>query len=385
MNFSGKLDVIGLGGKLISSIFGFCDVRQFTDTTECLQEEVMIFVNRIAHILHSITVQCNGLPNKNIGDAFLLTWKLPKNASDKEMSFLADQALLCFCKALIELSRYEEFIIDFSISATSRLYKRFPNYHVRIGSGLHMGWAIEGAIGTNSKIDASYLSPHVNTTEFLESSTKAYGVALLISEPFYRLLSPAAQKYVRQVDCVKKSTKADPFGMYTYDSDLTIDWPSDYDNGMSKNIYKKKINVSQKLFAQKAAQKWMKKTEASGKAKVIPITEDPKKTNQKEATKKSPAPEVLILPYEESVWDEDYDLVQLRRNVSESFRLVWQTGIDAYLKGDWQKAAEIFTNTLKLSGGKDGPSKFLIEYMKEHDNKAPSDWQGWRDESSGGH
>jgi hypothetical protein len=91
------------------------------------------------------------------------------------------------------------------------------------------------------------------------------------------------------------------------------------------------------------------------------------------------------LPYEESVWDEDYDLVQLRRNVSESFRLVWQTGIDAYLKGDWQKAAEIFTNTLKLSGGKDGPSKFLIEYMKEHDNKAPSDWQGWRDESSGGH
>ena len=25
------------GGTMISSIFGFCDVRQFTDTTECLQ------------------------------------------------------------------------------------------------------------------------------------------------------------------------------------------------------------------------------------------------------------------------------------------------------------------------------------------------------------
>ena len=44
--------------------------------------------------------------------------------------------------------------------------------------GLHMGWAIEGAIGSNRKIDASYLSPHVNTTEFLESSTKAYGKSL---------------------------------------------------------------------------------------------------------------------------------------------------------------------------------------------------------------
>ena len=38
----GKLNLLG-GGVLIKSIFGFCDVRQFTDTTECLQEEVMLF------------------------------------------------------------------------------------------------------------------------------------------------------------------------------------------------------------------------------------------------------------------------------------------------------------------------------------------------------
>ena len=57
----------------------------------------------------------------------------------------------------------------------------------------------QGAIGSNRKIDASYLSPHVNFTEFLESSTKAYGVALLLSEPFFRMLSPAAAKFCRQV------------------------------------------------------------------------------------------------------------------------------------------------------------------------------------------
>ena len=54
-------------GHLIRSIFGFCDVRNFTDTTECLQEEVMLFVNRIAHILHGIVIQCSGSANKNIG------------------------------------------------------------------------------------------------------------------------------------------------------------------------------------------------------------------------------------------------------------------------------------------------------------------------------
>lgn len=31
-----------------------------------------------------------------------------------------------------------------------------------MGFGLHYGWAIEGAIGSKMKVDASYLSPHVN-------------------------------------------------------------------------------------------------------------------------------------------------------------------------------------------------------------------------------
>lgn len=164
----------------------------------------MLFVNRIAHILHNIVVQCSGAANKNIGDAFLLTWKIDDKLTAEQISSLADQALLTFCKALIELNRYQDFICNFSVSATARLLKRFPDYTVRIGSGLHVGWAIEGAIGSNRKIDASYLSPHVGATEFLESSTKAYGVSLLMSEPFAKLLSPAAMKYVRQVDRIRR-------------------------------------------------------------------------------------------------------------------------------------------------------------------------------------
>lgn len=40
--------------------------------------------------------------------------------------------------------------------------------HIELGYGLHYGWAIEGAIGSSMKIDASYLSPHVNTAARLE-------------------------------------------------------------------------------------------------------------------------------------------------------------------------------------------------------------------------
>ena len=42
-----------MSGNKIVAIFGFCDIRQFTDTTEVLQEDVMIFVNEIAEVVHT--------------------------------------------------------------------------------------------------------------------------------------------------------------------------------------------------------------------------------------------------------------------------------------------------------------------------------------------
>ena len=61
------------------------------------------------------------------------------------------------------------------------IQERLPGYQVKMGFGLHVGWAIEGAIGSSYKIDASYLSPHVNMSSRLEGTTKAYGVPILIS------------------------------------------------------------------------------------------------------------------------------------------------------------------------------------------------------------
>ena len=37
---AGRLNVM-IPGNGVSAIFGFCDIRRFTDATECLQEEVM--------------------------------------------------------------------------------------------------------------------------------------------------------------------------------------------------------------------------------------------------------------------------------------------------------------------------------------------------------
>ena len=223
-NGGSAINLLGNGTKILS-IFGFCDVRNFTDTTECLQEEVMLFVNRIAHILHSIVVQCDGAANKNIGDAFLLTWKLnPKTiGSCEEHGFAGDKALYSFLKTMVEMIRHEDFICNFSPKALGALYERMPRYKCRIGCGLHFGWAVEGAIGSDKKIDASYISPHVNWSEFLESSTKEYDVPILLSEPFYKLLSPNVAKYCRKVDSIRKSETDEVTALYTYDTNLDLD------------------------------------------------------------------------------------------------------------------------------------------------------------------
>lgn len=428
----GKLNLMG-SGTMIRSIFGFCDVRQFTDTTECLQEEVMLFVNRIAHILHSIVVQCSGNANKNIGDAFLLTWKLDEHLTTHEISLLADQALVAFCKALIELSRYQNFICNFTINATARLYKRFPDYNVRIGSGLHVGWAIEGAIGSDRKIDASYLSPHVNNTEYLESSTKQYGVPLLMSEPFYNLLSSTANKYCRKVDRIRRSPLDTdiPFSLYTYDSDLLIDW-NEVKRRRKRN---KKVN---KLLVRKPSLKnsdtsstnsnavgdgsggnnffgggtklssgMRRFSTAVGLQTVVEILaddydedndqEDGRKGKKKRSdgggghdrtaaggnaitddAEMKKAPTIIVNKYTDKVWVEDDDLVALRHNVNDSFRSLWAIGIDAYIEGNWQKARAIFHETMLLSSNQDGPSKFLITLIDEHGGDAPKDWPGYR-------
>ena len=76
-------------GEKIMAVYCFCDIRNFTDSTEVLQTKVMYFVNQIALIVHSNCVKYGGAPNKNIGDAFLFAWKLSRGTTD-DLSCLQD-------------------------------------------------------------------------------------------------------------------------------------------------------------------------------------------------------------------------------------------------------------------------------------------------------
>jgi len=90
-------------------------------------------------------------------------------------------------------------------------------YRVKMGFGLHFGWSIEGAIGSNYKIDASYLSPNVNMASRLEAATKQFGTGLLISGKLREILSDKCQAQLRKIDCVTVKGSIEPMGRKKYD------------------------------------------------------------------------------------------------------------------------------------------------------------------------
>ena len=88
---------------------------------------------------------------------------------------------------------------------------------MRLGFGLHVGWAIEVAIGSEFKIDASYLSPNVNMASRLEAATKQFGVSILISGSLRDICTPLCQDQLRHIDTVVVKGASVPVRLYTCD------------------------------------------------------------------------------------------------------------------------------------------------------------------------
>jgi len=269
-------------GSTVSCIFLFCDIRQFTDATECLQEEVFVFTNKIAAVVHSICHSYEGSANKNIGDAFLLSWELKSHCSetDRGDSFVdkyaperdmffnsnggmgvgrgdgleaknneADKALLSVRKICIALYHDKFFIESIKEDARSRLLTKIAKRKgpvVQMGFGLHAGKAVQGAIGSQRKLDATYVSRNVEMSEFLESSTKKFGLKMLMSDAFHRLLHPSNRRRCRKVDQImfnddegsdtEDVENGDIMELFTFDMDIDALWqpsPKTNPNGES--------------------------------------------------------------------------------------------------------------------------------------------------------
>lgn len=72
----GSLEIM-IPGHRINVIFMVVRINSYVEITDTLQENSTVFLNKIVKILHSCADRWSGSTNKNEGDKYLLTWKLP--------------------------------------------------------------------------------------------------------------------------------------------------------------------------------------------------------------------------------------------------------------------------------------------------------------------
>eukprot|EP00536_Pseudo-nitzschia_multiseries_P017930 jgi/Psemu1/328688/estExt_fgenesh1_pg.C_19450001 len=399
--------ILSSQGSRVSCIFMFCDIRSFTDATECLQEEVFVFTNQIAAVVHSICNSYSGSTNKNIGDAFLVSWKLDdgptgtkKFGNAKAKRYQADKALLSVVKISIALHHndfYVELLSNHAKKALMDKFKDRPGPIVQLGFGLHAGKAIEGAIGSQRKIDATYVSMAVETAEYLETSTKKYNVNMLMSCSFHRLLRASRRQRCRKIDRIMfqddddddeddefreevVSSRGKVMELFTYDIDVNAlfdhaesDDDNDEDNDEEEPIdtpFDDQLFGSFRRLSTSAKRGSKRSLRASRSTKG-----EPPKQEQEPKTKAN-TPE-LVLPtgpalYSENIWLQE-DLRRMRRRYTTKFFDTYNLGLKKYYSEDWDEARAHFE--ANLNQFEDGPSRYFLNEITKYDGTPPENFK----------
>jgi len=412
-------------GKSVYALFAFAAINGFDHALRSLQGDVMVLINDIANVLHGEVYRWgfgdSGQCNKNLGAAFLMVFRIGlveevidkleqaqdvifstkretpsvrrrvnaasrklnhlssslTNSSSKTMmtrksderdstramslslqslpgiSTFTDRAVLGMLKSFAGIYRDREILKwndDFRLSAGVGAFKASLIF------GMDAGWAVEGAVGSEYKIDATYLSPHVNMASRMMSACKQYGVNIMLSQSVQELMSEPAKSKLRHLDTVTVKGSSVKQRIYTYDS--------------------KAKGVDFFLYGRSDEQA-----------------------------------DIESERYSPNIWFTDQDLKAMRQHVTDDFLKQFRAGHKAYLAGDWKTAIEKLeqaNNTmfetaveegyledefdgLEIYAGQDftraaddlkrdngdGPSIYLINYMKSNNGIAPSDWEGW--------
>jgi len=324
---------------------------------------VMEFVISIASIVHREVHAHKGSAPKNIGDAFLLGGEFPEGVS------LADIEAMCAggkpaddyidtgtssrsmhsgrTKSQVVMNVADSALASFVVIMTmmkksaflraygkhEKMLARMPGYECKMGFGLHVGWGIEGAVGSTYKVDASYLSPNVNMAARLEAATKQFGTPLLLTSDFANILTPNTKAKCRQIDKVTVKGSIQPIGLCTYDVDLTK-----FTFDPEDPLYKKEPKHFSESFKR--------------------IYDDE--------------------------FEENPDITTVR-GYTQDFLDKFGKGYQHYLDGKWKEARTALEEVSKMRTDahgatiEDGPTMSLLRVMAEFDFQAPSTWRGYRE------
>lgn len=327
-------------GTKVECIIGKARINDFSTATEVLQGNVMRFVNQIAEIVHGVVDAFHGAANKNNGDTFLLVWRCSGH-EDFMIQKFADMSMIAFARVLAAVHRAPVLA---AYRAHPGLQQRLgKNCRVNLSFGLHAGWAIEGAVGTEFKIDASYLSPNISIASSVEAATKVYSVPIIVSQAVVNLASDEMADKCRLIDRVHITGSVSPMCLYSLDLDFTIlevDEPRD--PSIRWNL-RERFRVRQFLEQEK---------DRKMKLGVLTVSEF-----------------------------EHVDILAMRGRYTEQFMMVFHMGFQNYIGGEWQVARRLLSEAQDLVPDReDGPCRALLQFMEDmYDFQSPSGWSGIRE------
>ena len=169
----------------------FADIRNFTALSERMSpDENFAFINAYLAEMGPVIAQHGGFIDKYIGDAIMALFE---KADDGVRAGLAMLAIL------------ERF------NATRLAAGAEP---IVIGVGLNTGSLMMGTIGEQHRMDGTVISDAVNLAARLESLTKDYRVALLVSQFTVDRLDDPGAYALRPVDTVVVRGRTQPVAIF---------------------------------------------------------------------------------------------------------------------------------------------------------------------------
>ncbi len=190
----------------------FSDIRSFTSLSETMTpEDNFKFINSYLSVMEPAIRSHNGFIDKYIGDAImaLFSGSLEENTSDTEGENLtADDAVRAGIEMIRQLREYNQG------------RQRAGYRPIEIGIGINTGFLMLGTVGGHHRMDGTVISDAVNLAARIESLTKNYGVALLISHKTFSQLQDPNAYAIRIIDRVKVKGKSDMVSVFeVFDAD----------------------------------------------------------------------------------------------------------------------------------------------------------------------
>ena len=327
-----------LPGAKVKAVFVSIRVKHFPIISAILKDKVVLFMNQLAEIVHGITDEFNGMPNKSDSGSFLMVWRLTDDA-DKNRQ-INDMAVAACVKISIAIARSLEL---HEYNSLPPLMQKVPGFRVELNFGLHRGWAIEGAIGSDLKIDASYLGPDVNLVESLADLNTKYGTRILASNDLVDSCDSSISKSLfRRIDRVRFGMNHTDLHIYSLDLDPNAALLSQYeiDNSVQATSLDTNRHRQVREREKRKAARW--------------------------------STDLLFYLFK----DKYFHMLRGVYQSDPTLKSLFDKGFLNYEAGEWDVATQALEE--RNESLTDGPSLRLLEFMKSQSQTAPQEWAGFR-------